>query len=191
MKFMKKFMSACALLVAVVNCYGAEQVGHKQKIYIKNKTSGVIHGGVYATSATGEVLMSNLVGNMDKSMAAGACRVIEIFKPKEKKSTQFHRLIFAKDSLNERGAQVSAQDAIKAKVDSNDGTNVSSTTIKWFSGAQPLYYEIHDDKSLVTRKPKLKFKKVSPFKCNAAIELWGNAQGIFSEGVQDLAKIFS
>lgn len=195
MKCVGKILSVCTLLVVAVGCYGAEEEAVKgieiqQDIYILNKSKSTIRGGVYPTSATGKVLnnQSEKVQTMSQSMAPKACRVITIIKPIEKRATQYHRLIFAKDIKTESGEDITAEDAMRAKVNQDDGKHVTSSVIKQFSGDKDLYYEVSDDVALISGKPKLKIKKVGSFGCSKQKEIVGRLAGKAQEARKKITK---
>lgn len=192
MKSVGKMLSACALILTVVGCHGAEE---SQNIYILNKSKSTIRGGVYPTTIGGTVMNKNsqTVQAMSQAMAPGACRIINITKPANLKATQYHRLIFAKNVLDGKGDVVfTADDLIRAKVNNDVDNGVYSTIIKQFSKGKDLYYEIHDGVTTITRKPNLKFKKASPFPCGQAREeignFWGNVQEIGGSAKRKLKK---
>lgn len=199
MKSVGKILSACAIILTVVGCHGAEE---HQDIYILNKSQSTIRGGVYPTTIGGKVTnaRSNKVQSMSQAMGKGGCRIINITKPANLKATQYHRLIFAKDVLGTDGEVITgAEDVIRAKVNQDQDKGVYSKVIKQFTSDKPLYYEIHDDTTTFTRKPSLKFKRVSNINCGAfretvgnisgrAQELFGSAKRALSQASESLAK---
>lgn len=118
MKSIIKIMSACALLVAAVNCYGAQQ-GQKITVSVTNQlastedeTSVPLYGNVYETNAAGKVIEKG--EKKYYTIKVGECLAFTRYKPTtlKNRATHYHRLIFA-----------TTKKALKDKVTKNKNSN--------------------------------------------------------------------
>lgn len=93
MKSNIKIMSACALLVAVANCYGGEQKGQKVTVNIQNVTDFSVYGNIYTTNAAGTVKFTN--DTQYFVIDPKTCIQLPPINKSLNRKTEFNRLVFS------------------------------------------------------------------------------------------------
>lgn len=156
MKRINFVMSVSAVLIVAVNVHALPPVPSiKQTITIKNEAKGTIYGGVYLTNAAGKIYNTQAPV---KELTVGQCVIDNAIVKKQTRNNRlfsYHRIIFSYDP-----------EAMKAKIESDNNSNVFSTIIKQFSKGKELYYSVRQGKSLIMRKDNLTIKRVGEFPCN-------------------------
>lgn len=99
MKSIGKILSACAIILTVVGCHGAEKKGQQVTFFIQNQTRSTIYGYVYKTNALGKVVFNNNTPYIE--IGTGGCVAIPINKSL-KRATEYHRLIFSANAQDLR-----------------------------------------------------------------------------------------
>lgn len=115
MKFNGKMMSVCALLVATTACYASEEKhGQRVQFSIKNDSKMTIHGGIYVTTAGGNVIDQR--GGKYISLNPTECAIVTINRSTNRKS-EYNRLIFSTD-----------EPALKNRIEHNKDSSFIATT---------------------------------------------------------------
>lgn len=95
MKSVGKILSACALILMVVGCHGAEKQGQQVTFFIKNQTTSTIYGYVYKADFKGKVIFNNNTPYVE--IGTGGCVKIAINKSL-KRASEYHYLMFSADA---------------------------------------------------------------------------------------------